>query len=102
MANRPRNGETADGPASARSRELGRASRRLERVLESLDLDDEHELAEAVVAALRATERARRLESGSGPATPSTADADPDATGGVDSEPAGPLGPPGPGSDEER
>jgi hypothetical protein len=70
MANRSRGREKLDpeddfGPEddrSARSRHLRVAADRLAAVLQSLDLEAEPRLAEAVVEAVRATDRAYELE----------------------------------------
>lgn len=71
MANRSRGLETLDreDDRAARSRHLRVAADRLAAVLQSLDLEAEPRLAEAVAEAVRATDRACELEGESVDAT---------------------------------
>lgn len=62
MPSRSRADRVRDGPHPNRTRQLRRATDRLEAVLESLDLETEPRLAEEVATAIRATDRARELD----------------------------------------
>jgi hypothetical protein len=53
---------SGEGLQSERTKQLRRATRQLEKVLESLDLNEEPQLADEVIEALRATERAYEIE----------------------------------------
>lgn len=64
MATRPPSGVMPANEPSDRPKQLRRASKRLAAVLESLELDDETRLADAVVEAIRAMDRACELETG--------------------------------------
>ncbi len=62
MSNRSRAVRIPDGESAHRTNQLRRAADRLEAVLDSLDLEAEAQLADEVVEAVRATDRAFEIQ----------------------------------------
>ncbi|WP_436935578.1 hypothetical protein [Halovenus marina] len=61
MTNRPTD-QPSGGDSATRADQLDRVSAHLEAILESVDLESEPHLAEAVIDAIRATERASDID----------------------------------------